>query len=314
MKSKYVLGMDGGGSRTTVIVRTADKEGTFRVGQINFNGRNSWEVESTIDAICAELAERDLHPSDCLGICLGSAGVNNPFLKQEIERQFRRAGFAVEIDICPDFEIALWAALDDVPDATGRLTGAGLILIAGTGSVGYGIARDGRTKLTGAMGPLLDDRGGGIAIGRAILRAVVCAADGRYPPTTLTQLVCEQWKLTSLDDLVEHVYAPDFVLKSIGELAPLLDRAVTAGDEVAQQIAAEQAGYLFELIGPIVDELDLGNEKLGLLGSIARRSTAIRPYLLDMIRTAYPQLTIIEPTQTAVAAATRYARKRYMAE
>ena len=48
--------------------------------------------------------------------------------------------------------------------------GVGVALIAGTGSVAFGRAADGRTIRCGGWGYLLGDEGSGYAIGRAALR------------------------------------------------------------------------------------------------------------------------------------------------
>ena len=80
-----------------------------------------------------------------------------------------------------------------------RIPCAGIIIIAGTGSIVLGRDAVGTEARAGGWGPLLADDGSGYAIGLAGLRAVFRARDGWGPSTALTQALQEALSLTSWD-------------------------------------------------------------------------------------------------------------------
>ena len=78
-----------------------------------------------------------------------------------------------------------------VNDATAALVGGtghpfGVVCVAGTGSIAFGVNRAGERARAGGWGHLLGDEGSGYAIGLEALRAVCRASDGRGPQTALT--------------------------------------------------------------------------------------------------------------------------------
>lgn len=65
----------------------------------------------------------------------------------------------------------------------------GVIVIAGTGSIGLRRMHDGSLKRCGGWGPRIDDAGGGFWFGREACRAVAHMLDGRGPSTLLIRPV-----------------------------------------------------------------------------------------------------------------------------
>ncbi|MDQ3388406.1 MAG: hypothetical protein M3483_02760, partial [Gemmatimonadota bacterium] len=93
-----------------------------------------------------------------------------------VEEALAASGVAGRMRIVTDGEIALDGALGGV---------AGILLIAGTGSVAYGRAEDGRIERCGGWGMFVGDEGSGYALGRAGLCAALRAEDGRGEETLL---------------------------------------------------------------------------------------------------------------------------------
>ncbi len=88
-----------------------------------------------------------------------------------------RTQLAATVDVIEDAALLLAAGTPD---------GWGVAVVAGTGSMAFARAADGRTARAGGWGPLLGDEGSGYAIALAGLRAAARAADGRAPATPLT--------------------------------------------------------------------------------------------------------------------------------
>src|SRR5690606_10986978 len=142
------------------------------------------------------------------------------------------------------------AALPGVPLCTATdveiaLTGAhgerrGILILAGTGSVAYGVNAAGESAQVGGWGYLLGGEGSGHWIGMKALQAVVRAADGRAAPTALTDAVLRTLDLKTPRDLIQWIYTPESAAprtRAVAQLAPLVLAA--ADDDAAAAILAE---------------------------------------------------------------------------
>src|SRR5690606_36354101 len=149
-----------------------------RGGGANLQASGELTVEKVLHQVMDEaLGDRDIRPD---AICLGIAGVDRPADAEAIHGIMRRIGFKTPVVVVNDALVALTAGAGE---------GAGLVIIAGTGSIAYGREGEGRAARAGGWGYLLGDEGGGFWIGRAALSAVVRQFDGRGPATRLTDLI-----------------------------------------------------------------------------------------------------------------------------
>src|SRR5581483_5378036 len=126
--------------------------------------------------------------------------------------------------------------------------GWGVALVAGTGSMAFARAPDGRTARAGGWGYLLGDEGSGYALALAALRAVVRDADGRGPATRLTSRLLAHFGAVLAQDLVRLVYGGGVDRAALAAVAPYVLEAAAAGDEVAAEIMAGQAEELADLV------------------------------------------------------------------
>src|SRR3989441_6490810 len=166
----YVLGIDAGGTKTICLL--ADGEGHIvgeaRGGGENLQAAGELEVEKVLHHVMdAAIGDRDVRPS---AICLGIAGVDRPDDTAAVHSIMRRIGFKAQVIVVNDALVALVAGAGDA---------AGIVIVAGTGSIAYGRDGAGRAARAGGWGYLLGDEGGGFWIGRAALTAGVRQVDGR---------------------------------------------------------------------------------------------------------------------------------------
>src|SRR5207247_10758037 len=96
-------------------------------------------------------------------------------------------------------------------DAVASLVGGigrrvGVVTVAGTGSIAFGMNARGERRRAGGWGYLLGDEGSGYAIRLAGLRAVCRAHDGRGSATALTTLVGREYELASPPDPTARAY------------------------------------------------------------------------------------------------------------
>ncbi|MDQ6418767.1 BadF/BadG/BcrA/BcrD ATPase family protein [Paenibacillus sp. LHD-117] len=291
---RYVVGLDGGGTKTAVTV--ADESGAlahaFTAGPLNLNGQDEASVRSTLSGICAEIARvLDGGLNSCAVMCVGAAGISNPNVSGRLTDGLRQGGFRGELLLVGDHETALWGAHEGPH---------GMILIAGTGSIAFGRNADGEVHRAGGFGHLIDDEGSGYSIGRDLLSAVVRASDGREAPTVLTELVYERLGVSTVQELVGYVYAKDRNKADIAALAPLLSVACEAGDAAALRIAERNAAALVDTASAVAERLGLAQGgELALLGSVLLQSSQVRAAFEAGMAARHPRLRCIDAKRDA---------------
>lgn len=180
----YLVGVDGGGTRTTLALADGSgREILRRQGPAGLvDPRHPMASVETLVALLREATtEADLC-GPATAFCAGLAGVGNAAEREAVQAGIEAVGVAERVTIVCDGEVALEGALGN---------GAGILLIAGTGSIAYGRGEDGRMERCGGWGMVVGDEGSGYGIGRAALRAALHAADGRGAPTRLLPRLLE---------------------------------------------------------------------------------------------------------------------------
>lgn len=289
---EYVVGVDGGGTKTSVTV--ADLNGTavnaFQSGAININGESLQNVRENFRDIFTKIKQNCGEVEACAAICVGTAGISNPAVKRFLTEEATENGYTGRFIITGDHQTAFYGAL-------GKPCGA--ILIAGTGSICYGKNADGEEHRTGGFGHLIDDEGSGYAIGRDILSAIVQEYDGRGKMTSLTDLVYRQLGCSSVQQLVGFVYDKATNKRDIAALSPNLTAACAAGDGVALGIAKRCARGLKKLTLPVIEKLDLQKESLAVSGSILLKDAYIKEEFCKMMQSDFHDLTVHSPKHDA---------------
>ncbi|MEP6906258.1 MAG: BadF/BadG/BcrA/BcrD ATPase family protein, partial [Gemmatimonadales bacterium] len=176
---ELVAGVDGGGSKTRLILATETGEEIASVeGPRSAMAPGEAKRSS---AVIADLMKEALSIAGALEIPTilygGFAGVGREDERRDLENELNGLGVADEVVVDTDAAIALVDAFGDAP---------GIIVIAGTGSVAFGRANDGTRARCGGWGAVIGDEGSGAWLGRRALGVVAAAADGREGPTALT--------------------------------------------------------------------------------------------------------------------------------
>ena len=149
-----------GGARVVVV----DLGGTWVRVTASGAGRRAFRGRTPGPAGLPALLDRlwrrwRLARRDVAALGVASRGVWTPGERRALARRLRR--FASRVVVISDVEGAYLAALG---------ADAGVLLLAGTGSIALGRDRRGHFTRAGGLGPLLGDDGSAFAIGRAWLR------------------------------------------------------------------------------------------------------------------------------------------------
>lgn len=271
---EYVVGVDGGGSKTRARVIHVDGslvgEGRAGASGLIAGVDNGWlSVQQAImRAIQSSSDQNGLRvPLDRFAVGIGVAGANNDNWRNNLIAS--NPGFGALI-VESDVLTALLGAHQSCP---------GSLVISGTGSIGQALHVDGNLITVGGWGFPSGDEGSGAAMGLKAINMTQHAADARRAHTPLTLAVMESVASTGSSLLDWCCRAGQFEFAS---LAPIVFE-FEHDDELAAQILAETVISVESLIDGADPTQQL---PLVMYGSIGERlkerfSPAIQERIVD---------------------------------
>jgi N-acetylglucosamine kinase len=173
-------------------------------------------------------------PLQLAAVVVGLAGVDRPPVYRKLFNWLRKAIPARRHQLTSDAAIAMRAAIGDSP---------GIIVISGTGSIAYGRDDRGHVLRSGGWGTLFDDAGSGYDLGRKAIVAALHDFDGRGP---FTQLAARLRKTLRIPDMTRVVLLP-LTPQKIAGLFPLVLESARRRDFVAQKLCDEAGRDLADL-------------------------------------------------------------------
>ncbi len=304
------LGVDGGGTKTHAVLFNEENHLTGE----GFSGASNplrvgvetalTNIFQAIDAAC-DAANKSR--GDIVAATFGLAGVRRGDLRQRLrERIADTLGIGL-VEVLTDAEIALFGT---------SLGKAGVVVIAGTGSVCLGRNETGDTAIAGGWGPIAGDEGGGITIARRGLQAIAKALDGRGAPTELSEAGKIYFRASSAENLLIAIYAPQMDNQRIAGFARFVAETARAGDAVAAKILREAGAELGAAVNAVIEKLNLQKQKIpvGNVGSIFRAGNLITGSLIQTVHKLAPKAYLAEPLLQPGNAAARMAFESFHAK
>jgi glucosamine kinase len=258
----FVVGVDGGGTRVRAVV--LDREGR-ELSRVVGPGAVVTQADPGVAADAVAAVVRQAADEAGTGLPLdalwaGLAGAGHETARAAVREALAARDLARKLEVGTDVEAAF-------QDAFGE--GPGILLLAGTGSVAWGRRVDGDEARAGGWGHLVGDEGSGWALGLGALRAVLRAADGRGPETSLARAVPRAL------DLSPHAFAEALVpwvaeasKSRVASLAQVVAAEASAGDTVARSLLEGAAEALVEHVDALHRRLP-GREQETLVVALA---------------------------------------------
>jgi glucosamine kinase len=272
------MGIDGGGSTVRVAITTPDLTVRGQAAGPTANpsvvGRDA-AAETIRAAMRGALADAGLRPGQIGAVGIGIAGAaashSEAWLREVVSAVTPHARLALSAD----YEIALVGAVGQRH---------GLLVLAGTGSLAYGVNARGESALVGGWGYLLGDEGSGYWLGSEGLRAAARALDGRGPLTSLTITLLSALGLSDRSDLIHWLYdGPGSRTREIAELAPLiLEQAVQ--DPVAAAIVQRAANDLAQAAEAVIRLLGIESPEFAFAGGLLCEPNPLTDALCHALR------------------------------
>lgn len=279
----FVAGIDGGGSKTRVIL--ADMEGNHLAdvvggGSAMAPGRGDHSAEVIASLVRMAMNEAGINEGRPRILVAGVAGVGRLMESRALTGALEDLEIADEVVVQGDGEIAL-------TDAFG--SGAGIILISGTGSIAYGRSPARVLARCGGWGPAFGDEGSGAWIGRKALAIVASAADGREPETALTGAILTAAQVNEPQELIPWGIAA--TPRELAALAPVVFNAASAGDARANALVGLAVEELVLHIRALALKL-FGDDRAAIpvafSGGLLHKGSFIRKKLEQRLKSAVP--------------------------
>lgn len=263
--AEYIIGVDAGGTKTTAEGYTLTGEslgseaGGFGNTTVDFD-RGLANICETVDRLLAKLGD------GCAYLCVGCAGIETGDLKPRAQKLLSER-YPFPVFVTNDAMLGLYAALE------GR---DGVLVIAGTGSIGY-LKQGEALRRCGGWGHLINDDGSGYTIAVRAIRKIADAFDtgpGRED-TPLKRSVFAHLGITELRQLIDFTYRS--TKGEIASLVPVVEAVADSGDAEAREIL-EWAG---ECLAKIAVRLCKQNgytkhPNIAISGSVIRKTAITR--------------------------------------
>lgn len=228
---QFVIGVDGGGTKTVVVLADMGGKIIKRVVVGSANPRNIG-IEAAVKNIAAGIYDviKGGRSGKVVSTFIGLPAIEEeykdkkPAIIRELKKNKKIAAiFKGKVNIGSDQLVAFRSG------ANGK---DGIVAIAGTGCAVHGWNNGRQVKVNG-WGWLADE-GSAFWIGQKTFQAILKSFDDRVQDTILEKIALKDLKLKSLDKLVDFVYA-DFA-KNIPVLFRVCDEAASNGDRIAREI------------------------------------------------------------------------------
>lgn len=261
---KYLIGMDGGGTKTKCIITDHELNPIYETtgGPSNFLMLGNEKVSETILNLVKDCVDsKNISYDDVDAIVLGTTGGGRRSDAESLEKSIINYAKSKTISLKnfrveSDARIALEGAFSGKP---------GSILIAGTGSIMFGKDVIGEIHRVGGFGRYLGDEGSGYRIGQKALNKVSRFFDERGKETLITDLLRQTFSISSSEELITAVYRNNFDIASV---TPVVIEAADKGDKTAQRILEDEAEELILHITAMKMKLQLPQLKISLIGSL----------------------------------------------
>jgi N-acetylglucosamine kinase-like BadF-type ATPase len=261
---KYLIGMDGGGTKTKCIITDLELNSIFETtgGPSNFLMLGNDKVSETILELITECVKNQkINFDDIESIVLGTTGGGRRSDAESLELSILESAKSKNLTLKKfrvesDARIALEGAFSGKP---------GSILIAGTGSIMFGKDANGEIHRVGGFGRFLGDEGSGYRIGQRGLNAVAKDFDGRGNKTLMTEFVLKQFSISSPELLITEIYRNNF---DIASAAPIVLEAAEKNDKEAIKIIESEADEMILHISAMKEKLNEKTFYVSLVGSL----------------------------------------------
>jgi N-acetylglucosamine kinase-like BadF-type ATPase len=279
------LGIDGGGTKTRCIL--GDEKSVLATG--SGSGCNVLRVgeecaqDSLAGAIHEACVAANVSPRQITRTCAGISGAADDGIASLVQR------FLIEIvggaiEVIGDMEVALEGAFGE---------GAGIIVIAGTGSIAYGRNARREKARAGGWGRFVSDEGSGHWIAVRALSAGLRTRDRGHDSDLLNGLMAALGVGTAEDLVIRLNEDP---MRDYASLFPVVLASAGAGDLVAIEVLQSAGRELAILAEILIQRLFRASEEVSVAthGGVFASSSDVTKSFQRELRAVCPRASCVD--------------------
>lgn len=239
----YLIGVDGGGTKTTAVL--TNEEGEILAKEIG--GASNWRnvgIDNSVDVVfnLIEKIKRDKIIKASL-LALSAVNEEEKNQKEYFIKKIKERGLEGEVFLESD-QVASFRAGTEEKD--------GVVVICGTGAVVCGWNKE-KTEKASGWGYLADE-GSAFFVGIEGYRKIMKQFDKREERGEIQNILEKEWGVKTAEDFNKKVY--DDFLKIIPLLSVVIGEAGEAGDETAISILRRSAEEVFLSVKTVTKKLE----------------------------------------------------------
>jgi len=302
IQKNYVIGVDGGGTKTIAALATLKGDILLREKSGPSSPRNVGTEKAALS-----IAEA-IHPllkrkGKIVSTAIALPAIEEEYQekKEEILNYLRKQKkiskvFSGKVEIFSDQLTAFRA---------GTKEKNGIVLISGTGCVAHGWKGNKEVK-AGGWG-YFSDEGSAFWVGQRVIQVILRDLDKRGKKTLLSELVFRKFDIKNINDFLYKIYSKN-PTEIIPQFSILCDKATQKKDRIALGIMREAAKELALSAQTVIRELNFQKEKFPLLlvGSMFKSKIVLREVKKE-VRKFAPKAQCIQLQREPVKGAIRLA-------
>lgn len=256
---QYVIGVDGGGTKTIAALANLKGKIVLKQKRGPSNPRNIGIEKAALNITEA------IHPLLKRKGKIVATAITLPAMEEEyqekkeeilnyLKNQKRISKiFQGRVEIFSD-QLASFRAGSKEKD--------GMVLISGTGCVAHGWRGNKEAKAS-AWG-YLSDEGSAFWVGQKVIQAILKDLDKRGRKTLLSELIFKKLGVKDINDFLHKIYSENFT-ETVPQFSILCDKASQKKDTIAKKIMEEAAKELALSAKTVIRELSFRKEKFPLI-------------------------------------------------
>lgn len=276
---QYFLGIDGGGTKSrliigdeqlkTISIEKGDSINIFSVG-----------VEKTFKAlkqlIDSSLQKQNIDISQVKRICVAAAGLARKYETEEFENFFKQTYPFLRVIFTTDIMALMVGALKEQD---------GICLISGTGSVAMGQDNNKNIIRAGGFGWRLGDEGSASNISLEAVRRIIRSYEKRDLETSMMKPLLDFFKLNKVEDTVQFFHNPHLDKASVAAAAFIVTEAARGGDPLALDILKKSAKELFKLVLSVHNRLPQAEKRVLITaGGVFEHDEIVNKYFEEELK------------------------------
>ena len=296
----YYLGIDGGGTKTELVLSDSDDKTVSRLVLDGCNPntvgieRTKQIIENGIREVCNDV------PLSSVAVYAGIAGCASGNYADEIKAMLEKMSFAA-CEVGSDNNNIVAAGLGD---------NEGITMILGTGICAY-VVKKNETKRIAGWGYLFDNGGSAFHIGRDAINAYFSAYDGTGDETSLVENIKQTFSGSNADFL-KYLY--DGGNKLVSSYAMCVFEEAEKGDFVSANILKKNMAEVAKIIRQSLSHFSARNEKIPvIIGGGLTNQKLLLPHLENALGEDLEkcdiQILSVPPVQGALELAKELWRK-----